>query len=222
MEGPAGVKPMPPVISQKEAVKLVILFHVIGLIGLAIPATNAIFLKLVPWHLLFMFILLAFSHQSISQKFIGYILAIFFLGYLAEWAGINRQWLFGDYDYGKTLGIKLLGVPVIIGINWFLLTYSAGVLMQHSRLKNAVFRVLAGAFLLVLLDLLIEPVAIKFDYWQWTGGSVPFKNYACWFLVSVIMLTIFELFRFKKQSIVAAVFLATQFIFFAFLYFLTW
>src|ERR1700761_5080045 len=106
MEGPAGVKPMPPVISQKEAVKLVVLFHVIGLVGFAIPATNAIFLKLVPWHLLFMFILLVCSHQSISQKFIRYILAIFFLGYLAEWAGINRQWLFGDYDYGKTLGIK--------------------------------------------------------------------------------------------------------------------
>jgi putative membrane protein len=221
MEGPAGVKPMPPVISQKEAVKLVILFHVIGLIGFAIPTTNAIFLKLVPWHLLFMFILLVCSHQHIGQKFVLYIIAIFFLGYLAEWSGINHQWLFGDYGYGKTLGIKLLGVPVITGINWFLLTYSAGVLMQHSRLKNAVFRVLAGAFLLVLLDLLIEPVAIKFDYWQW-AGSIPFKNYACWFLASSIMLAIFELFRFKKQSIVAVVFLATQFIFFAFLNFLTW
>lgn len=221
MERPEGVKLMPPVISQKEAIKLVILFHVIGLIGFLIPATNAVFLKLVPWHLLLMFILLVCSHQHISQKFVGYILAIFFLGYLAEWAGINRHWLFGDYSYGKTLGIKLFAVPVIISINWFLLTYSASVVMQHSRLKNGVFRVLTGAILLVLLDLLIEPVAIKFDYWQWTGGSAPFKNYACWFLVSAIMLAIFELFRFQKQSIVAMVLLATQFIFFAFLFFLS-
>jgi putative membrane protein len=102
----------------------------------------------------------------------------------------------------------------MIGVNWFLLIYAAGVTMQRSRLKSAFFRVIAGAAVLVLLDLIIEPVAIKFDYWEWNDGIIPLKNYICWFFVSAGMLYIFEWFSFKKQSIAAPILLVTEFVFF--------
>jgi len=86
--------------------------------------------------------------------------------------------------------------------------------MQLIRVKNIFTRVITGALILVLLDVLIEPVAMKFDYWHWAGNVIPIENYACWFLVSALMLYLFERFDFKKQSIVAPVFLLMQFLFF--------
>jgi putative membrane protein len=112
-------------------------------------------------------------------------------------------------------------VPLIIGLNWFLLTYSTGVLMDRSRLKSMFFRIITGALLLVLLDVLIESIAMRLDYWRWANAVIPVKNYICWFFASACMLLIFELFRFKKQSIVAPVLLLTEFIFFGLLCLLT-
>jgi putative membrane protein len=107
----------------------------------------------------------------------------------------------------------------MIGVNWFLLVYATGVTLKRSRIENKYLRIITGAAILTLLDVLIEPIAIRFDYWHWTGGVIPIKNYICWFLVSAVLLFIFERFEFKRQSIVAAVLLVTQFVFFAVLNF---
>lgn len=203
-------------LSERQAIKLIIIFHAVGLVGFITPILQPVFLKLVPWHLMLMFIIVFLSHRDLSRKFLFYIIIIFILGYAAEWTGVNRHLLFGNYTYGKTLGIKPSGVPLIISINWFLLTYSAGVLMQRFRLY-IIFKVILGAAILVLLDLLIEPVAIRFDYWHWATTAVPLMNYICWFALGCIMLMIFEIFHFKKQNTAAIVFLVVQFVFFLFL-----
>lgn len=205
---------------NRKAISVIIIFHLVGLIGLSIPATRPIFLHLVPWHLLLMLAVIVLNHNRVDNSFMLFFVIIFIAGFAAEWVGIHKHWFFGDYSYGKTLGIKVLGVPLIMGVNWFLLTYSASVLMQRSRLKSMFFRIIIGSLILVLLDLLIEPVAIRLDYWHWTDGAVPFKNYLSWFLSGVVMLLIYELFRFKYQRIVAPVFLLTQFIFFGLLHLL--
>jgi putative membrane protein len=89
--------------------------------------------------------------------------------------------------------------------------------MQRSRLKSFILRALAGALVLLLLDLLIEPVAVHFDYWHWANSVIPLKNYISWLGLSFLMLLLFEALRFKQQSIVAVVFLLTQFAFFGLL-----
>ena len=203
---------------NRKAISIIIVFHLIGLIGLSIPATRPIFLYLVPWHLLLMLAVIVLNHNRVDNRFIFFMSLIFISGFAAEWVGIHKHWLFGDYSYGKTLGIKVFGVPLIMGANWFLLTYSASVLMQRSRLKSMLFRVIIGSFILVLLDFLIEPVAMRLDYWHWADDAVPLKNYLSWFLAGVVMLLIYELFRFKYQRVVAPVFLLTQFIFFGILH----
>lgn len=218
MEGPQNLKPDPTSKSkQLILISIIVLFHVVGIIGLAIPATQAIFLKIVPWHILLMLVVVVISHQPLSIRFLLFVLVIFITGYCAEWVGTHKNWLFGSYAYGNTLGLKFDQVPLIIGINWFLLVYSSGVLMQRIRIRSILLRVLISSIILVLLDLLIEPVAIKFDYWHWANTIIPLKNYASWFLISCLMLFVFEKFSFKKQSIVAPVLLITQFLFFAIL-----
>ncbi|MBD1387492.1 carotenoid biosynthesis protein [Mucilaginibacter rigui] len=204
-------------ISPRIAIIIIILFHVVGLVGLSVPVTRALFLQIVPFHLLLMLGVVTLGHHKLSSRFGIFILIVFWLGFIAEWVGVHKGWLFGSYTYDETLGVKLSGIPLMIGVNWFLLIYATGVTLQRSRLKSAFFRIIAGAGLLVLLDVLIEPVAIKFNYWHWNSGNIPLKNYVCWFLVSAVMLYIFELFNFKKQSIAAPVLLVTEFVFFGLL-----
>lgn len=203
----------------RESVKLIIIFHLIGLIGLSLPFSRPYFLGFVPWHQLIMFVVIFLNNQSIRVGFITYTVLIILTGFATEYTGIHRHWPFGDYQYGQTLGWKVWAVPPIIGVNWFLLTYSAGVAMRRSKLMRLTSRIIAGAVLLTLLDVLIEPVAIKLDYWHWTGNHIPINNYISWFVISAIMLGIFEAFGFQKQSRVAAVFLLVQFIFFLILNF---
>ena len=202
-----------------KAIILIFLFHLVGLVGFFSPVLRPLFFQLVPWHLLVMFVILGYSHRIMNQDFWVFTVMIYITGFAAEWLGVNKGWLFGNYTYGETLGVKADGIPLTIGINWFLLIYSTGVLMQYSRIKYVLIRVIVGAGILVGLDMLIEPVAMRFDYWKWANNSVPDKNYICWFLLSMFMLLIFEIFRFKKQNIVGAVLLAAQFIFFIALHF---
>lgn len=196
------------------AIIIIILFHVVGLIGFAFTSLNTLFLNLVPWHLLLMAGIIVYSHDRADAKFLFFALLIFAFGFAAELIGVHTGLLFGSYSYGETLGLKLFGIPLMIGINWFLLIYSTGVLLQRSRIKSVYVRIIIGALILVILDFLIEPIAIHYDYWHWKGNGIPLKNYACWFALSAFMLFIFEQFKFKLQSKAAVVLLAMQFVFF--------
>jgi putative membrane protein len=198
---------------------LIVLFHVVGLIGFLIPFLRPLFLQIVPFHLLLMLFLVVINHQALNLKFALFLLLIMVLGFSAEWIGVNKHWLFGNYAYDTALGFKVSQIPLMIGVNWFLLIYSSGALMQKLPIKEAWLKTVLGAILLVLLDLLIEPVAIRSDYWHWLSVNIPLKNYVCWLLVSILLLTFFQIFKFQKQSWVAPVLLLMQFLFFAVLNF---
>jgi putative membrane protein len=210
MERPENIK------STKitQPVRLIIIFHLVGIVGLSIAQTKPLFLMLVPYHLLLMMAILFFTHAQFNTRFAFFFLLIFIAGFAVEWVGVHTGQLFGSYAYGSTLGFGVDGIPLIMGINWFLLVYSVGVTLQYSGITHLSFRVLLGALLLVLLDVMIEPAAIKFNYWHWGNGVVPVNNYICWFVLGAVLLLVFELFRFKKQSIVGVVLLISQFIFF--------
>jgi putative membrane protein len=198
---------------------LIILFHLVGLIGFIVPFLLPLFLQIVPFHLLLMLFLVLINHQEINLKFALFMLTVMMAGFVAEWIGVHKHWLFGNYAYGATLGFKVDQIPLMIGVNWFLLIYATSVFLEKLPIKKAWIKILAGSFLLVLLDLLIEPVAIQFNYWSWWNHVIPFKNYACWFLVSLCFLTFFHQFKFKPQTWVAPVLLIVQFLFFAVLNF---
>jgi putative membrane protein len=200
------------------AIIVVVLFHLVGIAGFFIPSAQALFIKIVPFHLLLMLGVVVYSHNKLDSRFLQFIALIFTAGFAIEWLGVHMHLIFGDYLYGATLGFKFNYVPLIIGVNWVLLIYSTGVLMQYLPFQNGNLKVMVGALVLVLLDFLIEPVAVRFDYWHWlsinTTLTAPLENYLGWFLVSGLMLGIFQAFKFNKQSMVALVLLAAQFVFF--------
>lgn len=193
---------------------LIILFYTVGLIGFLTPALNPLFLKLVPFHLLLMLMLLLISHSDKNRLFWVFIATTFLLGFIVEVVGVNTGWVFGSYKYGATLGFKVFNTPLLIGINWVMLIYTTGILINQFKFKSLIFSSALGAVALVILDLLIEPIAIKFDYWNWYGRNIPLQNYFGWFGLSFFLLFFFLNMPFEKKNSSAIVLFFTQLAFF--------
>ncbi|WP_304225540.1 carotenoid biosynthesis protein [Gracilinema caldarium] len=104
-----------------------------------------------------------------------------------EALGVATGAIFGAYRYGPVLGKHFFNVPPIIGFNWVLVVLGFSRLVwSRFRIRYAPLGAFVTALLCVLFDFIMEPVAIGLNYWTWTGGSIPLKNYAAWFLISYI------------------------------------
>jgi putative membrane protein len=125
-------------------------------------------------------------HEKKVQNYLVY-LVIFLAGYLVELIGVNTNYLFGSYTYGDALGIKILNVPPLIGLNWLIIIISgASIARTFFKNKPIWFIAIISAIICTLLDVIIEPVAIKFDFWSWDDGSIPIYNYVCWLVFSFL------------------------------------
>lgn len=193
---------------------LVLLFHAVGLAGFLNPAWRELFITLVPFHLLLMFALMLISQQNYNPQFFLFLLIIYLAGFGIEYLGVHTGLIFGSYNYGETLGLKLAEIPLLIGLNWVLLIYTVGMTIRYLNFKNSFIQAALGAGILVLLDVLIEPVAIRFDYWTWQDGAIPLQNYIAWFIVSFAGCLAFNRMKFEKQNPAAIVLLLAQFLFF--------
>ena len=138
-----------------------------------------------------------------------------------EWVeilGVNYGLIFGDYVYLDNLGFKILGVPVLIGANWIILTFITGSLSSYL-IKNNYLAVLFGAILMILLDLIIEPVAPLLGFWIFDLPSVPLQNYIGWFVIGLITQYIFQFNIARKEYSYSINLLLINAVFFTFLNF---
>ena len=188
--------------------------HLAGIIGLQIPATQALFKALVPFHLLTCLGLLLFFHTDWNKYALLFFLITYSVGFAVEALGVHTGLIFGQYQYGPTLGPKLIDIPVVIGVNWVILIYSAGAIGQHWH-NSSWIKALIAAAAVTVTDVLIEPVAIRLDFWQWSGNSVPLQNYIAWYIVSFGLLRLFYALPFRKDNRLAGLLAGCQVIFFA-------
>lgn len=175
---------IPEILRRRKNVLLLIIlivFHTVGLIGLY-SGQRAYFLSLSPFNLLLAMTCLLASF-TISATLLADVVLVGLLGFAAELIGVHTGYLFGDYAYGQNLGWKWLDVPVMIAVNWAMLSYASIACVLHLKIPVWLKAVLSAA-LMTGLDVLIEPVAIQSDYWHWKNGVIPLYNYVCWFLVA--------------------------------------
>jgi putative membrane protein len=142
---------------------------------------------------------------------------VYVIGMGVELIGVNTGLLFGEYRYGENLGVKFYGVPLLIGINWVVLSFLTATLSNHY-IKNVWLAPLCGAFLMVALDFFIEPVAPRFDFWHWQAGFAPFRNYLDWFAVSFILQLIVKHDLPTENQLFPLHHFISQVLFFAFFY----
>lgn len=205
-------------ISRLMIAKIIIVaLHLVGVIGLSLPEYQDMFLMLTPAQLMSSLILILMFHRGWNDAFPIYAAAAFWIGFGSEIIGIHTGYLYGDYVYGPTLGPKLWDVPIIIGVNWFILSYLTGTLFH--KVPNDYYAALLGAIAMTSLDYIIEPVAVALDFWAWKFDIIPLENYVGWLGVSFLIQLIYRKANFEKSNSIAAFLLMALILFFAILNF---
>jgi putative membrane protein len=192
---------------------LVASMHFFGFFLMNWETTRHFFEALTPANLLVSGFALLYFHPNWDKKFGLACLCVFGGGLCIEIVGVHTGWIFGKYEYGKALGIKILDVPLTIGLNWLVLLYATSALF--SEWKTSIFvKAIVPALLMTSMDYLIEPVAIKHDFWHWFGASIPFSNYRDWFIAAYMLGTIFFYLDAPKKNKMVYVILLSQLFFF--------
>lgn len=199
------------------AIAILVILHVVGLIGTAF--FNEDLMKLTPVNLLISMGIVLWFHEGYSKSFVFYLAVVYTFGYLLELAGITTGKIFGQYFYGNNLGIKVADVPLIIGINWVMLSYCSmsmvGILSNRfDALKHQFVAPAIGAVLMVFSDFWIEQLCQRLDFWYWKNNTVPIQNYTAWFLFSFAFNFLFVRLQLHNNNKVAAVLYILQLLFF--------
>ena len=192
-----------------------ILVYVSGSIGFIV---NPLFFSpFTPYTLLLTCFVFLIHSPLNNKKFLFAFFSIAFLGFIIEVIGVKTGLVFGKYSYGEGLGLKLLEVPLIISINWAMLI-CAGIRIVSGIFANKIVSLFAAAVLVTLIDLLIEQVAPKLDFWQFEGGLPDLHNYLGWIGVTFFTSYFFYPTIIKGNRNVSLVILILQIIFFTSLY----
>ncbi|HEX5152010.1 MAG TPA: carotenoid biosynthesis protein [Parafilimonas sp.] len=212
------------------ALSLALLFHISGLIGILFTTHKDWFIQNTCLHLLLMAGLLVFTHPVKDKRFFVFFIVAFVIGFIAEVIGVNTGFIFGAYSYGNVLGIKLFRAPLIIGINWFIIVYCAGMFTQAYEnyllrkinekgiiIKNQMMFasfIIDATVLVFMFDWIMEPVAVKLGYWQWVNNNIPLYNYISWIIISSGLLIVFRKLNRNQHNIFAVHLFIIQVLFF--------
>lgn len=191
-----------------------VVFYGVGVAGMTISYTRPLFTALIPFALLLsMAILLWFQPRLKEWKTVGIFLLIYLTGFLVEMVGVNTGKIFGVYHYGAGLGPKINGTPLMIGINWLMLTLAFADLVRRTGFRGWITVPMAAAGM-VVYDLVLEQMAPHLDMWNWEGGTIPLRNYAAWFLLALLFQILLKVARIEVKNRVAPAVLLCQFFFF--------
>ena len=112
----------------------------------------------------------------------------FIIGLTVEIIGVKTGLPFGTYLYLEGLGSNILGVPWVMGLNWLVLSWSAGQICAfYLRDFSKILRCSAAVSLLLSVDLLLEPVAVDLRFWIFSGSGPGILNYMGWALTSALI-----------------------------------
>lgn len=193
------------------------LIYLIGVIGFIIPSVRPVMITLTAPVLLItgLYAVIKTCQDTpvdSRMKFLVWTASIFFVTIFLEILGVQYGIVFGQYDYGRVLGPGILGVPLIIGLNWVVVIMGATGIF--NRLTDNKWLVSAGvAFSACAFDFVLEPAAITLDFWQW-GGAIPVKNYVSWFIIALVFGFVSRIMKIKVSEKWTPDLLFAQFMFF--------
>lgn len=171
--------------TKSWAIIVIWLFQVSAIIGISLGYQNW-FITKTPINLLLTgSLLLQYYPIKNFQKAVPVII-IYAISILVEWIGVHFGILFGTYSYGNNLGLKIDGVPLLIGVTWATLILCTAAIADHI-VKPVYSKVIVGALLMILIDFFIETSAPPFDFWVWADGIAPLRNYFAWFTLSLLL-----------------------------------
>ena len=160
-----------------------------GMVG--VYAFPKFLLPFTPFHLCLCLAFVLLGYPRNTARLWWYVFVVFVAGYSVEVAGVQTGLIFGEYQYLHTLGIKLWGVPPMIGINWVLVTLCGANIGFRLRLPT-VLQIVASVALLLFLDVLMERVSARYGFWSWTLGEAPLQNFVAWAVCAALFVGLYK------------------------------
>jgi hypothetical protein len=128
-------------------------------------------------------ICLFYWQAKVNKKIIGFF-AFISSWFLTEILIVKIVFDTNEFSYGSLLGFKMLGVPIAIGLIWFIAFLSSISITSYGNLNN-VKKYSLAAFLILMFTLTFHQFAGSFNILQWVGGQAPFIFYLIWALFSL-------------------------------------
>ncbi|MEZ4414494.1 MAG: carotenoid biosynthesis protein [Gemmatimonadota bacterium] len=137
--------------------------------------------------------------RAAGWRWLRALLATSGLAFLSEWVGTGYGLPFGPYRYTGLLGPRIGGrVPWSIPISWFLMALPSFLLARHAfRRRGRALRLVAGAALLTIWDLALDPaMSHLIPYWVWGEPGpyygMPLVNLVGWMLTGLVLMMVLE------------------------------
>ena len=107
-----------------------------------------------------------------------------------EYVGLVTGWPYGHFVYAGHLGYKILGIlPWTVGLSWTPLVVGA-VALVYTQTQNKIVRIILPVLLLLVFDLLLDPIAVHLGLWTYVYGgvyyNVPIQNFCGWIFSGLI------------------------------------
>jgi len=117
------------------------------------------------------------------------------VGLVAEAIGVATGYPFGAYSYADSLGVQVLGVPLIVPMAWVMMAYPTLLVAQRLTRRWAPW---VGAFSLTSWDVFLDPQMVAEGHWKWLHPEpglpgvpgIPLTNFAGWLLVSLLVMVL--------------------------------
>ena len=169
-----------------------VVLYAVGTVGHGFDASLPLMLALTPWFMLLIGLLVvAPSIVAGGWRFALWAAGAFAFALLAEAASVATGAVYGHCQFGPVLGAKWMGVPLVVVFQWVLVVHGLVCLAcrglpwsERNWRKPAAF--LLVGFMAMGIDYLMEPVAIRLEYWSWRDGDVPLQNYGARFAVAML------------------------------------
>lgn len=205
-------------LNREKTISLILsIFYLFGIFFHAWTKTNSIVIGLTEATIFLsngLVLFYLFIQGKSKQKLLWWILLTVSITIVVEIVGVYTGKIFGTYHYGDTMSLKIAGVPIVIGINWAILILASFQLSSKISRFNLIRPFIAG-IIIVIFDYIMEPVAMKLDYWQWENNTIPLQNYLTWFILATIFSFLMILLKIKTNSKILILYFFIQFIFFS-------
>ena len=91
---------------------------------------------------------------------------------------------------------------------------STNAVVEEWNVGGKIGKAALGAGLMTALDLLIEPVAVHFDFWHWANVQVPIQNFIAWWALSFFFHYVYQSGPWPSKSSLFRLIVLLQFLFF--------
>lgn len=152
---------------------------------------------------LFYFLYSKFGFGLLIKLMVSLSLFALFIEYIGLVTGLP----YGEFIYTGQMGYKLFGIlPWTVGLSWAPLVIGA-VAIVYSITQKKILRIILPVLILVIFDLLLDPVAVKIGMWSYLNGgsyyNVPIQNFVGWIFSGLVgsLICFFFLNKYSQKNI---------------------